>query len=160
MDEYYKDKLETGLEFQDHVIDSLLKEVGLVISPYSSRRYQRKKGESAQGIEIKFDMEHEKTGNLFIETEEKTSPDKTYWTPSGIYRDDNSWLYVIGNYSVLYIFDKKWLRRLCESGKYPVFEIKRGTSRGFLLKQKEQDLSMKIMRQCKSGDGQRKEYMR
>ena len=55
MTEYYKDKFEAGLEYQDYVSDELRK-AGLFLGAYSSRKYQQERGESASGIEIKHDM--------------------------------------------------------------------------------------------------------
>lgn len=143
MTEYYREMLEVGGEFQDFVIDLLLRELGLAISMYSSRRYQATRGESAQGVEIKFDRKLHETGNLYIEVAEKTRPENPDWVPSGIYRNDNSWLYAIGDYTILYLFSKKWLQRLHASGKYDVITIDRGTSRGFLLRDAEKKLAMK-----------------
>ena len=138
MTEYYKDKLEQGLEYQDFITDLLLKEVSLPISSYASRRYQAKRGENAQGVEIKHDSRMSETGNVYIEIAEKTHPDNPNFIQSGVYREDNTWLYVMGDYTVVYIFSKKFLRLMHETGKYrevetiPPGEIK-PTSKGFLL---------------------------
>lgn len=137
MTEYYKEKLEQGLQYQDFVTDLLLKEIALPISSYASREYQAKKGENAQGVEIKCDSKMAETGNIYIEVAEKTHPDNPAFVPSGMYRADNTWLYVIGDYTVVYIFSKKFLRLMHETGKYPSREAgppgKKPTSKGFLL---------------------------
>ncbi len=131
LDEYYTNKLEQGLTYQDFVADQLYN-VGIVVVPYMSTKYQKHKGESRNGIEIKFD-DGMKSGNVYIETQEKSNPSNRNFIPSGIYRDDNSWLYVIGNYELILIFGKRNLQILFEGGRYQEIEIKRATSKGFLL---------------------------
>lgn len=128
--EYYKEKLEKGLEFQDFVT-SLFFEMGIAVIQYSSKRYQFERGENSGGIEIKFDDRFAETGNLYIECAEKSHPGNPHFIPSGIYRMDNSWLYAIGNYRVVYVFLTRHLRWLHEKRCYVEKEI--ATSRGFLL---------------------------
>jgi len=124
--------LDKGLAYQDFVIDQLY-QIGIVVVTYTSREYQIHKGESRNGIEVKFDDGME-SGRLYIETQERSHQNKPY-VPSGIYRNDNSWLYVIGNYKLIFLFAKKHLQMIFEGNKYPEIEIKRHTSKGFLLPQ-------------------------
>lgn len=93
---YYASKLEEGLQFQD-VVTRLLYQRGMVVIGYASRRFQNSHGENMLGAEIKRDARFRDTGNLYFETAEKAHPDRPSWTPSGIHRTDNSWLYVIGD---------------------------------------------------------------
>lgn len=127
---YYKDRLEKGIEFQDYV-HSLLYDIGIVVIQYQSRRFQFERGENSGGIEIKFDERLDDTGNLYIETAEKSHPLKPHFVPSGIYRLDNGWLYAIGNYSKVYLFVTRHLRWLHDRHQCP--EVQTPTSRGFLL---------------------------
>lgn len=130
---YYKVKFEEALFYQDFVCDVLMNVLGLAVTQYASRQYQCMIGESRQGIEIKHDWQYAKTGNLYIETGEKSKPRPGPFFPSGIRRDDNSWLYVIGDYDTIFGYSISILRLLQDSGKYPPFIINRGTSEGFLL---------------------------
>jgi hypothetical protein len=124
---YYPDAdretvFEEGLQFQDFVVDILLRELGIAVSNYSSRYYQYNFGENKQGIEIKLDRRISRTangeftnpdsGNVSIEVAEKSSSGKDGWTDSGIMRADNSWLYIQGNYDIVFIFGKMFLRQL------------------------------------------------
>lgn len=127
---YYNDKLEKGLEYQDFVLDTLHERLGLVISYYSSKKYQFEKGESKSGIEIKYDMRYKDTGNLYIEYAEK-KPEKKYFVISGIERPDNTWLYVIGDHDTIYIFAKSWLQQL--KNVKGLRHIQTDTSKGYLL---------------------------
>jgi hypothetical protein len=111
---YYADKLEQGLQFQDFATRELYKR-GIVVVGYASRRWQNEKGENMLGAEIKRDGEFRNTGNLYIEIAEKSHPDKPNYTPSGIMRDDNSWLFVIGDEQTLYIFSTVYLRKLIKA---------------------------------------------
>ena len=54
--------------------------MGLVVL---QSREDQLKGETKAGIEIKFDDKCETTGNLYIETAEKTNPNDAEFRPSG-----------------------------------------------------------------------------
>ncbi len=131
----YRKKLVAGLEYQDFVVECLYA-AGLPIISYSSKRYQTLIGENKAGLEIKFDRRFRTTHNFWIETAEKSRPDNPRWVPSGIFRDDNTWLYLMGDYVEIFVFAKRQLRWLYEwdtDGRphYPRKDIP--TSRGFLL---------------------------
>jgi hypothetical protein len=81
------------------------------------------------GAEIKRDGKFRETGNLYIETCEKSHPDKPSFTPSGIHRKDNSWLFVIGDEKTVYIFSTKYLQMLEKRYK----PVEKATSKGFLM---------------------------
>jgi len=132
MTKYYKEKFEQGKEYQDFVIDILIQELGLPLAIYNSKKYQWKHGENKQGVEIKFDDKYKTTGNLYIELSEKADENNLNYIDSGIMRDDNTWLYLIGNYEIIYIFTKKMLKGLYSSGKF-LREVEIPTSRGYLL---------------------------
>lgn len=110
-DGYYKKKLDQGLEYQD-VVTSALYQRGIIVVAYSSQRFQIEQGENMLGAEIKRDDKFRQTGNLYIETSEKSHPSNSEYIPSGIYRNDNSWLFVIGDEKTIYIFSTKYLRLL------------------------------------------------
>lgn len=103
---------EEALEFQDFVVNIFLKELGIAISNYSSKYYQHNYGENRQGIEIKYDKRILETGNVSIEVAEKSNASIENWTNSGIMREDNTWLYVQGNYNIIFIFSKSFLQKL------------------------------------------------
>lgn len=125
---YYNNKLQQGLEFQD-VVTKELYQRGIVVVGYSSRRFQNNEGENMLGAEIKRDGLFRETHRLYIETAEKAHPDNPAYVPSGIYREDNSWLYVIGDERTIYIFSTKYLRML-----EPRYERKeKPTSLGFVM---------------------------
>lgn len=111
-DEYpdckHADPLQTGAEFLDFVMVTLQTR-GLYLQPFTSKKYQYEKGESLQGWEVKFDGRYTDTGQLSIEVAEKTKAANTEWVKSGIYRNDNTLLYIQGNYTGFYIFIRKQL---------------------------------------------------
>ena len=140
MTEYYDNQREKGEEYQDYVCDQLRKgDHGIYIQCFSSKRYQWERGESAQGVEIKYDERSEKSPNLFIEYDEKTNADNDEFVPSGIMRDDNTWLYLIGNYNEAFLFSKKQLRNVFHNiGAYEKHGIRTAmsstkTSHGMLV---------------------------
>jgi len=135
MTDNYKLMLEKGLQFQDFITDILIKELGISLSTYSSQKYQNLKGENKQGFEIKFDDKYKDTGNVYIEVAEKSNPLNENFISSGIYRNDNTWLYLIGNYKEIFIFSKKHLKLMYESKKYK--EVIISTSKGMLIKKED-----------------------
>jgi hypothetical protein len=126
---YYDDMLKKGLEYQDFIMEYLYA-AGLPLITYTSQKFQIEKGENKLGVEIKFDDGYAKSGNLYIEVEERRNINNPYVT-SGIFRTDNTWLYIQGNYEKAFIFFKIQLQGL--SKRRNIFEIKRETSKGFLL---------------------------
>lgn len=128
--EYYRQQLERGQEFQDFILTQLLKN-GIPVCFYSSRKYQFEKGESSNGIEVKFDDRYNDTKNLYIEYAEKSNPNNKNYVPSGIERTDNTWLYLIGNYSIIFIFAKSFLKGLKNTSQ--IRHVKTSTSQGYLL---------------------------
>lgn len=135
MTEEYKTKLEKGLKFQDYVVEKLY-DIGLPIISYSSKKYQVMMGENKCGFEIKFDDRMKDTGNIYIEIAEKSNSNNLNYVDSGIFRTDNTWLYIIGNYRKLFIFDKRLLKRIFQNKNYKNFNgryVETPTSRGFLI---------------------------
>jgi len=55
--------------------------------------------------------------------------------PSGIYRSDNTWLWIMGNEDIMYAFSKRNLQRLHQSGRYTVIDNKYKSAKGFLINQ-------------------------
>lgn len=104
-----KQSLESGHQYQDFVVPRLM-EIGVMVQTFSSTARQFGAGESRQGVEIKLDSRFAETKRLSIETAEKTRAENARWIPSGIYRNDNSWLYVQGDYNVIFVFAKSTLR--------------------------------------------------
>ena len=130
--EYYKSQLGDAKEFQDFVAEKLY-HIGLPLFNYTSKKYQYEHGENKLGVEIKFDKKFESTGNLWIELAEKSRPSNVTYINSGIQRNDNTWLYLIGNYEKIFIFPKSLLFQLAKTGKYKIIENTYKTSKGFLL---------------------------
>ncbi len=149
MTEEYKKKMDKGLEYQDFVFERLY-EIGMATIAYSSKKYQVTKGENKAGFEIKFDDRLKDTGNLYIEVAEKSNASNRDYVPSGIYRNDNTWLYLIGDYNKIYIFDKKRLRKIYEGEHYKKFNgrpVQIPTSKGFTISAKyaEEELAIKVI---------------
>jgi len=133
--DYYEDCLNKGLEYQDFIATVLLKELGIPLSSLNSKKYQYEVGENLQGIEIKFDDMYKKTGNLYIEVKEKADPKNNSYATSGIFRNDNTWLYIIGDYENIFIFGKSHLQLMYKSSNYR--EVTTATSVGFLIGNEE-----------------------
>jgi len=119
-----KDKrsFETGMEFQDFVVQTLAQQ-SIILQNLVSKKFQYTVGENLQGFEIKYDSRCTDTGRLSIEIAEKSRADLPSYTKSGIYRDDNTWLYIQGNYQILFIFPKNYLQYLHKSGKYEEYTM-------------------------------------
>lgn len=130
---YRANKIESGQLYQDFVVDCCWNLLGLAVVQYTSRVYQQLVGESKTGVEIKHDENYAKSTNLYIEIAEKAQPRAGAFAPSGIYRSDNTWLYVIGDYNTIFIFPKTLLRALHKANRYRELTIRTGTSQGYLL---------------------------
>jgi hypothetical protein len=125
---------EDGMAFQDFVCDLLRDEFGIVITNYSSAKMQLGTGENKQGIEIKLDRLCSSTNRLSIEIAEKTRASNYIWANSGIYRNDNSWLYIQGTTTkriVVFLFAKSILRMLHQQKRFQ--EHEEPTVRAFYL---------------------------
>ena len=130
---YYTEKLKEGNEYENFVVN-ILKKHDIKLTLTTTFEDQINIGETLEGYEIKFDDKLKETGNLYIETEERTNKEKQY-VPSGIFRDDNTIKYVIGNYDIIFIFNKTILKDLYKIKK--ILENHRETSKGFLLSRSE-----------------------
>lgn len=133
------EKQSKGLEYESYIMDWFTNEKRINLSHYTTIKEQFLKGENRQGIEIKNDQMYAKTGNLFISVERDYGYAKH---ASGIYKGQ-SWLYVIGNKKVFYIFATKHLKQYFETNEPKLFKgfvsAKNGTEKGFLLSTKQAD---------------------
>lgn len=132
-DSYREKMIELGGLYQDFVVDCCWNILGMAVVQYTSEIYQKQVGESKTGVEIKYDGRYAETGNLYIETGEKARPRNGSYAPSGINRSDNTWLYIIGNFDVIFIFPKNFLTALGASNKYRIVENGTKTSVAYLL---------------------------
>ena len=130
---YYNNQLRNGKQFEQHVINELEK-IGITLTLTETLEDQIEIGETYEGYEIKYDKKYKETNNLWIEIEERTDINKE-WVDSGIFREDNTIFYVIGNYSRIFVFNKATLKILSE--KYEIRENNMKTSKGFLLSNSE-----------------------
>jgi hypothetical protein len=148
--EQYETNLSKGTEYQDFVMEKL-HEIGITIMSYSSKKYQVLYGENRAGVEIKFDDRMKETGNIYFELSEKSKAGNKEYITSGIFRNDNTWLYAIGNYEIIYLCGKKHLRQIYErekgNRKFARF-VETPTSRGMLLPQKyvEEKVAVKMIK--------------
>jgi hypothetical protein len=124
----HEDSYAIGERFQDFVCIELAKH-NIIIQNINIKYFQYNEGENLQGVEIKYDGRctgdngTTPTGRLSIEIAEKTEASNYQFVPSGIYRNDNSWLYIQGNYMNLWIFSKNILQLLHRNGKYEEHEL-------------------------------------
>jgi len=153
---YRQAQMEDGQLYQDFVVD-VAWQAGIAIAQYASKTYQLAVGESRGGYEIKHDKNRVKTGNLYIETAEKARPRAGDYVPAGIMRDGH-WIYIIGDYDVIYFFANNLLRGLWKLmvGSPPCPRYRRPnpspTSQGFLLPETDaQKYAALILRPSASG---------
>lgn len=128
---YYADHLERGKEFQDFVQELLAHKLMWCLLVYTSRARQRS-GESAAGVEIKFDEKCHDTGNLFIETEDRPHSGAAWRL--GAVLNPESWFVVIGDYDEVFGLSRRRLEAASRSGRYRAVETNDlSTGRGFLI---------------------------
>lgn len=128
---YYQEQLKCGQEFEDFVHYELHKR-GIILGPsFRSRESQLKYGENLFGAEIKYDKKFQETKNLYVEVAEKSHPKNKTYVQSGIFRGDNSWLFIIGDYTSIWIFSTGLLRQVYGTEEFR--QIETPTSIGFLV---------------------------
>jgi hypothetical protein len=98
-----------GMEFEEYITDVFYTKFNIILHRYITKADQLK-GENEEGCEIKNDRYFRTSGNLFIEIQELTKNND--WINSGILRNDNSVLYIIGDRTGVYIFEKKELYKM------------------------------------------------
>ena len=76
---------------------------------------------------------------MSVEIAEKSNKDVPVWTPSGIFRDDNTDFYVQGNEEMFWIFFKKHLQMYFRKNNPEVTE-KFGTIKTFYLPMDKADI--------------------
>ena len=108
----YERNLERGLNYQYWVKQMFPKVYKNRSITYYEGKQNQLKGESLEGIEVKLDEVSHSTGRVYIEVAEKSNSNNATYVPSGIYREDNTKLYLVGNYSIWFIFSKRHLRWL------------------------------------------------
>lgn len=137
---HFEDDIRQGEEYQDFIQHELAKR-GMTFLCNTSRKYQWQEGESFGGLEIKYDRLMYKTGNVFIETEAE-SKDKTHFIEGGIYKKDNAWLFLIGDYKEAFLFSKYQLQKMWETQKDVyvnsgyIIPKEQSYSKGFLITRK------------------------
>ena len=109
--ENYEANLNEAKHFEDFVHDTLLHHKKIVSGMYRSKQYQINYGESATGVEVKLDKSFRLTGNLFIETDERSSV-YDEWRPAGIYHHSQPWLFAVGDNVSFWLFATKTLRNV------------------------------------------------
>ena len=135
MTDIYKENLLVGKKYENFVCKVLKGKINLSIDIYENVQDQYNIGESQQGFEIKYDKRHKETNNIYIEVAEKSNKNNFNFINSGIYRDDNSWILLIGNYNVIYFFGINTLRLLYETDRFK--KVNTETSKAFLLYPKD-----------------------
>jgi hypothetical protein len=104
----YTDLLANGMEYQDKVC-ILLARYNIILQNINSKKFQYTVGENLQGFEIKQDKTSIKTNRYSIEIAEKQNGINNKWIDSGIFRNDNSFIYIQGNDLFFHMFSKNLL---------------------------------------------------
>lgn len=136
--DYFTQQLEEAFLFENHIAGLLKKRFDLDIGAFMDAQGQYDLGENALGIEIKNDKLLHKTGNLYIEFQEKAVATNTRYIDSGILKKDNTRFFLIGTADQFYILRKSFLLQLYHqvtsgtmNNKVRIVTI--ATSKGMLL---------------------------
>lgn len=106
----YERKLALGQAYEQFIVDKWLRFFPFPLNMHNGR-YEQLKGENKEGVEIKLDLIYKRTERLYIELEEKSDADNERMIRSGIWRNDNTEQFLIGDYEDAYIFDVLVLRK-------------------------------------------------
>jgi hypothetical protein len=129
----YLTQLVKGESYQDKVARRIKQEFDYDIHFYASRRDQYEIGESAEGIEIKYDSWISRSGRMSIEIAEKTRADLPEFTPSGIFRQDNTRYYLQGDDNHVWCFVKTALQEHYRTSKPETIDNNPPTIRKFYI---------------------------
>lgn len=140
--DYYIEQLNASHRFEVY-IDDLFCRHGYDIGLFYGKEQQYNQGETKAGIEIKCDMQLPKTGNVYIEYQERMTK-AGQWIDSGILKPDQTRYFLIGTVGEFFILPKKKLQdyyyRLVKDretikGMRLVGERAHQTSKGFIINQ-------------------------
>lgn len=140
---YFKDMLQQSFEFELFLEKFFKEKYFIDLCPFLTPEGQYYKGENEAGIEIKCDMLYKKTGNLYIEYEEKARAENINWVNSGIKKKDNTIYFLIGDFNKFWVFRKSRLLQILDEelkfkelkivSKRKIRFVKIDTSKGFLF---------------------------
>lgn len=126
-----------GGSYEDYIIRRL-REEGEMVTPMLSSEDQRAHGDAridhdghCTYLEIKFDRKFHKTGNLYIEVEERRLDISPDWVPGGICAGSDVTWYGIGDYRDWHVFRRTDLIAMIPQAT--IIEIDDRTSRGWLM---------------------------
>lgn len=123
--------------FEGYICERLLDDGIIVLQ--TGRRPERCECGNLLGIDIVYDPRMRQRGGIYIETHVMEAPPLPVFFRSTLFRDNDAWLYGIGDHELFFVFGKKALRRqITEIDKY--FPLPAGaerrqtaTSKGILL---------------------------
>ncbi len=127
----YQEKLKIGLLYEDFCANVVWDLIKLPLTPMRTQFYQLRRGENAQGVEIKYQGKMEKYKSLYIETHEKRRPENKCFVESGVYRSDNTRLWLTGDFDILYLLPLKTLQMLSQDQRFR--RVEHETSKAFIL---------------------------
>lgn len=130
--QYRRDQIAVGHAYEKYILTAAAN-IGLTL--HLRGVAGQKSGETRERVEIKRDGKWRTTGNLYIETAEKAEPRDGDYAPSGIYRDDNSQWYLIGDELTFWLFRKVTLQHLHQRKNYE--KKQKPTSQAFVLPLKD-----------------------
>jgi hypothetical protein len=143
--DYYAEQLARAEAWERYIVARLTRE-GIPIVRHETKRAQISYGDVRIGpdhVELKLDQHFVETGNLFIEVEEKRRAEQAAWIASGIFASSEARWYGVGDYRDFFLFNRDALRQVARPER--IITIKRGTSRGFLMKSSERlDLAVRV----------------
>ena len=131
LSETYKENLRIGNLYEDFCANVLFYLIKIPLTSMKSKHYQLEIGENLQGLEIKYQGRMEEYKSLYIETHEKSHKDNENFVKSGIYRKDNTWLWMTGDWDVAFLIPLNKLKMLYETGEMRTLDSE--TSKGFVL---------------------------
>jgi hypothetical protein len=143
--DYYAEQLARAEAWERYIVARLTRE-GIPIVRHETKHAQISYGDVRIGpdhVELKLDRNFVKTGNLFIEVEEKRRAEQATWIASGIYASSEARWYGVGDYRDFFLFNREALRQVARPER--IITIDRGTSRGFLMQSAERlDLAVRV----------------
>ena len=132
---------EASWEFM-RFVQKVTKVAGFNVEFYESAEDQLTKGEGPSGLEVKFDRKSRETHRYYIEFAQCSRSLGWRWVPSGLFKEEPTWLWAVGTQELFYVIHRATLSELYFEGVYDIRKCEKDNdthTRGYCLPMRDMD---------------------
>jgi len=122
IDSKHSDSLAVGKAYESRIVYAMKTLYSIVLHIFEDKYSQYYVGENGEGYEIKLDQHIQHSQRMSIEIGEKQAINRKDFTPSGIFREDNTVFYVQGFNEFAWLFWKSDLRQYFHQNNPPLID--------------------------------------